>query len=293
MNKIDITFNVYKKEFCALILTHGRPNNVKTLRALVKSGYSGDYFIVIDNEDKTADHYIKKFGDRVVIFDKEKVAKTFDNGDNFNDRRAIIYARNAVFDLAKKMGVDYFVVLDDDYNNFSYTYNKDGDFKQRSIKNLDSIFEIMLNFLDNTNALTVAMAQRGDFVGGRENDIIKQKKLKRKAMNSFFCRTDKPFQFLGRINEDVNMYIIYGNRGEIILQPPQVALNQLITQSNSGGLTDIYLDYGTYVKSFYSVMYCPSFVTVKPMGTIYKRLHHSIKWKNAVPVIIDETYKKK
>ena len=28
-------------------------------------------------------------------------------------------------------------------------------------------------------------------------------------MNSFFCRTDRPFKFLGSINEDVNAYRDY------------------------------------------------------------------------------------
>ena len=32
------------------------------------------------------------------------------------------------------------------------------------------------------------------------------------------------------------------------------SLLQKETQSNSGGLTDIYLELGTYVKSFYSVI---------------------------------------
>lgn len=281
------------KKFAAFILTNGRADKVITCKTLRDCGYTGKIYIVIDDEDKTADQYRKRYGEDVVIFSKREYEGEFDIGDNFNHRKAVVFARNAIFDIAKSLGVDYFVVLDDDYNNFSYTYDNEGNFKQQSIKNLDSIFDIMLDFLEKTNALTVAMAQRGDFLGGKNNDIIRGEKLKRKAMNSFFCKTSRPFNFFGRINEDVNMYITYGSRGAIILQPPQVALNQLTTQTNSGGLTDIYLDYGTYVKSFYSVLFCPSFVSVRLMGTSHKRLHHSIKWNNAVPMIIDESYKKK
>lgn len=281
------------KTFAAFILTNGRADKVITYKTLRDCGYTGKIYIVIDDEDKTANQYRKIYGDDVVVFSKREYEGKFDIGDNFNHRKAVVFARNAIFDIAKSLNIDYFVVLDDDYNNFSYTYDMEGNFKQRTIKNLDSVFDIMLDFLKNTNSLTIAMAQRGDFVGGKDNDIIRGEVLKRKAMNSFFCRTDKPFQFFGRINEDVNMYVTYGSRGEIILQPPQVALNQLTTQTNSGGLTDIYLDYGTYVKSFYSVLFCPSFVSVRLMGTAHKRLHHSIKWGNAVPKIIDESYKKK
>ena len=64
----------------------------------------------------------------------------------------------------------------------------------------------MLRFYESIPALTLAMAQRGDFVGGKENDILKGEKMKRKAMNSFICSVDRPFKFVGRINEDVNTY---------------------------------------------------------------------------------------
>lgn len=43
-------------------------------------------------------------------------------------------------------------------------------------------------------------------------------------------------------------------------------------------MTELYLDAGTYVKSFYTVMYCPSCVVVSAMGTAHRRLHHHIKW---------------
>ena len=38
-------------DFVALILTHGRPDNVKTVDALAKHGYTGPWALVIDDED--------------------------------------------------------------------------------------------------------------------------------------------------------------------------------------------------------------------------------------------------
>jgi len=98
--------------------------------------------------------------------------------------------------------------------------------------------------------------------------------------------------FLSRLNEDVNTYLSLGNRGDLFFTINQLQLNQLATQKNKGGMTDAYLEGGTYVKSFYTVMYCPSFTKVTIMGSKNKRLHHRISWINAVPVIIDEKYKK-
>ena len=281
-------------DFVAFILTHGRAGSVITDKTLRKCGYTGPIVYVIDNEDRQVDKYKQKFHD-VIMFDKLSISKTFDEADNFEDRRSIVYARNACFDIAKELGYKYFIELDDDYDTFSFTYGRDGTVKQRTIKQLDRVFEAMVRFYESTSILTVAMAQRGDFVGGKENDIIRVEKLNRKAMNSFICSTDKSFHFVGRINEDVNTYTTLGSRGYLFLQVPHVALNQKQTQSNKGGMTDIYINQGTYVKSFYTVMMMPSSVKVGLMGNSMetKRLHHIINWNNTVPKIMKESFKKK
>jgi len=273
------------KDFCAFILTHGRPDNVITYDTLLRHGYTGPVYIVIDNEDKTADRYRKRFGDKVVVFDKLSVSKTFDEADNFSDRRAIVYARNACFDIAKELGYKYFIQLDDDYTSFLHRYI-DG---SAQIKNINVIFRCFIDFLINSRIHSVAFAQGGDFIGGVDE---KTPRVKRKAMNSFFCSTDKPFQFAGRINEDVNTYTYKASIGYLFLSIMNVQLNQVQTQSNKGGMTDIYLDRGTYIKSFYTILFSPSCVSIKTMGRTVRRLHHSIKWENAVPKIIDQKYKK-
>jgi hypothetical protein len=79
--------------FCAFILSHGRPNNVKTYKTLLRSGYTGKIFIVIDTEDKTADEYYKNFGDKVIMFDKYEMSKEFDEVDNFNNRNPSSHRR--------------------------------------------------------------------------------------------------------------------------------------------------------------------------------------------------------
>ena len=278
--------------FAVFILSHGRPNNVITLNTLKKCGYTGDWYIVIDNEDDTAEEYYKNFGrERVIMFDKLAVAQTFDTADTFEDRRTIVYARNACFDIAKQVGVKYFLELDDDYTGFMHRYI-DGD-KLRSIstKNLDKIFDMMVKFMDDTGAITVAFAQGGDLIGGVSNKNF-HKKVLRKAMNSFFCDVDKPFQFVGRVNEDVNTYTLLGQQGKLIMSTSEFMLNQKQTQSNAGGMTSTYLDNGTYVKSFYSVMYSPSCVRVATMGDKHMRLNHQVNWDTCTPKILNEKYKK-
>lgn len=279
--------------FAVFILTHGRPDRVTTYNTLRRCGYTGDIYIIVDNEDKTIDEYRAKFGDKVIVFDKAAIAATFDEMGIFADRRAVVYARNASFQIAKDLGLDYFLQLDDDYNTFDYRFSSEFiPITRKEIMRLDDLFKMVLDFYKNVPALTVAIGQSGDFLGGTAGGYSKKIWLHRKAMNTFFCSTERPFQFIGRINEDVNTYVSLGNRGDLFLTVFQVSINQAATQQNSGGMTDLYLDSGTYVKSFYTVMHNPSSVNIQEMRSTHKRLHHSISWNNTVPKILNESYRK-
>jgi hypothetical protein len=94
------------------------------------------------------------------------------------------------------------------------------------------------------------------------------------------------------MNEDVNTYLHWGPRGKLFLTIPLVSLTQKGTQGNDEGMSVAYLKYGTYVKSFYSVMYAPSAVRVSMLNSSNKRIHHKIRWKNAAPVIIREEHRR-
>lgn len=279
-------------DFAAFILTHGRPDRVYTYACLRRAGYTGRIVLLIDDLDKTAAEYKKTYGDEVHVFDKKAIAATFDQADNFNDMRAIIYARNASFELAKKLGIKYFIQLDDDYTAFSFRYDENLKYlpPAKKITNLDAVFDHMLDFFKAVPQMaSLAMAQGGDFIGGGSSKKLQTLRLMRKCMNSFICSTERPFQFVGRINEDVNTYTRLASTGLLFFTTPQVALNQKQTQSNKGGMTELYLDSGTYIKSFYTVIYSPSCCKIKLMSG---RLHHSISWNNAVPKIVSEKYRK-
>lgn len=278
------TWKNMENNFAVFILTHGRPDNVKTYTTLKKCGYTGSIYFIVDNEDKHINKYQKNYGiDNVKIFDKKLMADEIDEGNNFDNRKVIIHARNASFKIAKEIGVKYFVQMDDDYYYFGYRYETGA----KIIKNLDSVFNIMLDFYKSVNIKSIAFSQGGDHIGGFSGI-----KLKRKCMNSFFCSTDRPFQFIGSINEDVNTYTTLGSRGDVFFTFTNIQLDQKDTQSNNGGMTDEYALTGTYVKSFHSVMMQPSSVKASMMNSNNKRIHHSIKWVNTTPMILSNKYKK-
>lgn len=201
-----------RDDFCALILTHGRPDNIQTLAALKRFGYTGAVYLVVDDEDAALPAYRAKFGDMVVAFSKAEIEPSIDLCDGSESKKAI--------------------------------------------------------------------------------------SAKRKAMNVFVCDTGRPFRYVARMNDDVTTYVNLQRRGLPFLTFLAAQVNQAETQSRAGGLTEMYEQFGTYVKSFYSVMFDPSCVRVASLGDPrvggagYKRLHHLIDWNAAAPCIIEERYRK-
>jgi hypothetical protein len=284
------------KDFAVFILTHGRPDNVKTLSTLNKCGYTGKIYFIVDNEDKTIEQYQKNYGiENVKIFDKKAMADEVDEGNNFDERRTITHARNACFKIAKEIGITYFVQLDDDYTAFDFridTQSAENCGAIKPIKNLNIVFDMLLSYYKNIPALSIAFAQGGDFIGGINNGKGSYRFNKRKCMNSFFCSTEREFQFVGAMNEDVNTYTTEGSRGKLFFTIPFVSLTQTATQSNKSGITDMYQRFGTYCKAFTTAMMHPSGAKVSMMNSTHQRIHHSIKWINTTPMILDEKYKK-
>jgi hypothetical protein len=276
-----------RNDFAIFILTHGRPDRVFTFEKLKEFKYTGRVYLVCDDEDKTLPEYRAKYGDMVLAFSKEEMEGKFDAGDNFQGRRGVIYARNACWDIARQVGVRYFMQFDDDYKGFYIRNNAAGEYGSFRAECLDQIIEAMIDYFAAIPALSIAMSQGGDHIAGAESNPVR-----RKAMNTFLCDVERPFSFFGRINEDVNMYVRLGHIGGLFLTIPTVQVNQKQTQTNADGMTTLYRDYGTYVKSFYSVMYVPSAVKIDVLHRTETRIHHKIDWRAAVPQIVRQEHRK-
>jgi hypothetical protein len=281
-----------RDDFAAVILSNGRADNVKTYRTLRSHGYSGRIIIVIDDEDNQADQYKSNFPDEVSQFCKAEWAERIDDGDNSGDTRAVVYARAACVEVAAKIGIRWIIQLDDDYSSFYYKNDNENRYCSKKIASLDAVLTCMVQFAESANIACIAMSQEGDHIGGQNSNYNKSVRTKRKAMNSMIMRTDAPVSFVGKVNEDATMATLESMRGRLVLTLMGVCLMQGQTQQNPGGLTNIYKDQGTYIKSMYSVINAPSAVKVKNMVVGEKRLHHIIDYNACAPKIIRETHRK-
>ena len=188
------------KNFAVFIMVYGRPEKNWTYRLLKKSGYTGKIYLVGDDLDKTIDGYRKKYGDQLIVFDKKKSALNLDTGDNSGDFRSTLFASNKIFDLAKERGIDNFFIMCDDYTEFNYRFDNNLNYvTNKYIRNLDVIFNSMVKFMDSNKQVScIAMAQTGDFIGGKDGSMAKKCTLKRKAMNTFLCKTNRRFKTIWR-----------------------------------------------------------------------------------------------
>lgn len=282
-----------ENKFACMVLCHGRPDNTPTVATLREYGYTGKIYIICDDEDKTVDGYRANFGEEnVILFSKDEALKSFDPMNNFNDRKCAVYARNACFTIAEKLGLDYFCELDDDYTTIPYRWVEHNKLYRSRGANLDAVFSAYIDFMETSNDIySVAFGQPGDFIGGMGSQLVK-KQYRRKVMNSWICKTSRKFSFNGTMNDDVNTYMLNGHRGKIFLTFDFIMIDQPETQSVEGGMTEMYLGNGTYMKSFYTVMCCPSFCKIGMMGDRHYRIHHLIDWDNACPKIISSSFKK-
>jgi len=287
-----------RNDFGVLIITHQRPHNQITLELLRRRGYTGPIWFVIDDQDPTADEYHKLFGDKVLVFSKPEIAETFDEGDNFHDYRAGVYARNACWGFARQLGLKFYIQIDDDINSFSWRRMgiKNGEYKLGSwmTHQLDDVLEKMIRFVEGTDTQGFSVSLGGDRIGGVKNQRFGEGKLvlQRKPMGLWLVATDRPFPFIGRMNDDVNTYMTLGNRGGLFFTYSGLQIDNPPTQTQSGGMTDIYLARGTYQKTFYTVMMGPSYTTIRTMGLSSRRVHHNIKWNHALPMIVPERIRK-
>ena len=280
------------KKYAIFILTHKRPDRQITLRTLEKSGYTGKVYLLCDTDDPTLPQYKEQYGDMVKTFSKKKALKKFDLMTNAPKFNAVVFARNAVYEVARKMGLDYIVVMDDDYSVFNFSIDRTGFYKRSKVTDMNGVIRAHLRFLKNAKLSTLAFAQGGDFVGGWNGTITKNNfRPLRKAMNTFFFDVNRPVQFNGAINEDATMGVEVARQGGVVLTDCLLQLEQTNTQEAEGGLTDIYKDDGTYQKSFYTLMAAPSSTKVMYQRAV-GRVHHFINGDCAYPKIISAEHKK-
>lgn len=246
------------KRFAIFILTNGRPNHQYTLEFLRKS-FKGDIFLLCDNEDKTLKEYQKNYGEQVVVFDKNEWVSKSDSMDNFQSKKSVLYARNAVFQIAKDMGYEYFAMVDDDVTGLSFRYEKDGKLVGKPVENFDKISSAILEAMDDTGTDFFSFGLNKLYIGGLSNGQY-QKKIVDKVYCFIICRTEQQHFYKGIMNEDEIHNILSMNVGKLLKTTTLVQIvTKPIGKDTVGGNAETYEENGyySYVRNFYPIIAFP------------------------------------
>jgi hypothetical protein len=281
--------NPTKKQINTIyIISKGRPQ-CKTAQTLTKMDYPGQWFIVCGTNDETIPEYIKIWGkDRILIFDWHEEIKTTDTLDNFGFvgmPSGATPVRNATRRISEERGELRHWQFDDDYRQFVKFSPKKFGYKAATPEDLEeALYQIAL-FGFKSDLPNAGFAIRSETF---PNNALTTSK---RVFNAHNMPTDPAkFQFWrGWMNDDlINALEVY-QKGRREYSFKFLGLEMLPTQSEKGGLTDIYQEIGTVRKTSYAILIAPNAVR---LVIKFGRYHHHVYWDRVSPKLINEKYAK-
>ncbi len=279
-----------KNNYAVFIISHKRPE-VETLKALQKSGYNGEYFIVIDDADPTIEEYKSRYGEHLLIFNKEEIWKETDTIDNAKILTSATYARNYCIKVARNKGYDFFVNLDDDINRFAFRYIEGDKLAIASIKNIDKVFEKYIKYMESANLTCTAFILAGRLIGGMKNPLVKNCFYSRPT-NCLIMKSSTQ-QFKSTVCEDV-IYAVDNNKKGFLtygLMPIVIYAGKPCTGNSGGGMAEYYSTQEEYLQYFHIKVAEPTAVTLKMCSN--GKVQVIFNENRFLPKILNEEVKKK
>lgn len=249
-----------RDDFAIFICTHGRPDKQLTLNTLRKCGYTGRIYLILDNTDTTIQQYIDNYGpDNIIVFDKNYYINSCkDTGDNVGHYKCILYAKNAVEDIANDLNLSGFVIADDDIARFRFRYPQDGKIRSTNIDSLDSVINICLDYLLNCNITCLGFCFSQMYFGGVES--LNQLHKFRIPYNFVFRNATSKIDWHSWFGEDVITAISYNKVGQFWTVVPfiQQDIANVGSGKEDGGMADIYRNIASFRLAMCDFMYHPS-----------------------------------
>jgi hypothetical protein len=272
------------------IPSYHRSDNLKTVKYFVRIGWDpSKIHVFIDSEaDDAADYEYQAelVGFQLHVFDMEESRERYDYVHRpSHSRRSAGQARNMFYDKAAELGISFYMVQDDDTQN--YQRKKLGKYLgMASCDDIHAVFEGVKAFMLKRRIGMFGISQTGDFIGG-----VNTKILRNKVMNTTFVNTEFIYrgergvqdndtsQFVGIMNEG----LFTGSIGDgLVLQQTQSA-------KAKGGLTDLYNECKLLNKSLVCPIQFPSAIHANRQKKNGGRIHHVIRHKFLAPRLIKGT----
>ena len=269
------------------IPSYHRADNIKTAKYFIKMGYDPKKIhVVIDDETDDIDDYqvaTAKMGVNLHIYDIEESRKRYDYIHRASiSRRSAGQARNQFYDIVSDLGINFYLVIDDDTN--TYECRPFGVYHRTA--QLDELIDTFLGikeFMQRQKIGCFGLSQTGDMFA-RTNEKI----MRKKVMNTTFY--DTRFIYRGERSvqdNDTSQFVGIMNEGFFTGSLASgIVLNQTTSATAKGGLTDLYNECKLLNKSLVIPIQFPSCCFAERQKRNGARIHHKIKHKNLSPYLV-------
>lgn len=269
------------------IPSYHRPTNNKTAKLMHNYGWDMSKVVVfIDSEADDRAEYEKeceRLGCKLVVFDMDEARARYDYVHRPSEsRRSAGQARNTFADYALNNGIRYYMVMDDDSNNFqvkSHGTNYIGLAKGNLVK---MAFDWMVEFMIKHHIGLFGYSQTGDTYGWSD------RLFRRKVMNTtFYDATMVQRGERGVQDDDTSMFVGIMNEGLFTGSfADGLILQQTPSAKAKGGLTDLYNECKLYNKAMIVPIQFPSCSRAERQKKNGGRLHHRINYRYLMPCLL-------
>ena len=278
-------------KFAVFILTHGRPHNQLTVKSLQDVGYTGEWYLVLDDQDLTYREYLDEWGeDRIIVFNKARFIQSTDTGLHTPVPKFAVFARNAIEYIAKELGYQTFMMLDDDITKFRIRLPEGNSLKSYQINGqFDAIIENSVDYVLNCDIACMGLGFCNLYIGGVGN-FNKENPRQRLCAEAFIRNTAHPISWRLNMVEDMITSIDAAMRGDVWFQFLPIQCEIKMSEGTvEGGNSDVYRQLGMYKISFMPVIAYPSSNAVK-LGK--KTWISTTTPDKCIPKIISSRYRK-
>jgi len=251
------------------IPSKGRWDNGLSWHALNAMGVQR-YRVIVEPQEY--DLYKKVLPEEKLIMLDMDFKKQYDTCDNIpyqeNPRVGSGAARNYGWHIAKKEGAPWHWIIDDNIKRF-FVYNDN--------KKLNAKFDTLAcveRFVNNYSNVTMAGMQYAMFVPRKHK--MKPLIINTRIFSCNLIKTDSPFKWRGRYNEDVILSMDMLEKGYCTLLFQTYLCEKMSTQVMKGGNTDEIYKNGTEAKSRLLKNVYPDKVD---LVVRYGRPHHKVDFQ--------------
>jgi len=272
------------------IPSYHRADNLKTVNYYKRIGWNMDNIhVVIDSETDDIPDYeyqAERTGFNLHIFNMQEARKRYDYVHRpSQSRRSAGQARNQFYDIAKSLGIDFFMIQDDDTQG--YQNKKLGKYLgMSSLDDVNAVFEGIKNFMLKRKIGVFGVSQTGDFFGGTNKKL-----LRNKVMNTTFVNTAYVYRGeRGVQDDDTSQFVTIMNEGLFTGSIGDgLVLQQTQSATASGGLTELYNECKLLNKALVCPIQFPSAICANKQEKNGGRIHHQIRHKYLAPRLLKGT----